>query len=237
MKQPSKYKQLQEMAIYFSQGSLRLSFEVSEENNHLLSKSVQNYLELPIEAQLMVKMSHSITGILKPKRGQHDGFVFQMSHGTQQIKKYEPEKYRNERSTPLRLRARTIVKLAKADPVPNERARIRELYRTYPFFLLKEEPINLRMKNFYFQHCDENIETIKIYRASNPGNLSPETDTLYTEQSYYAKKSVSFQYEGREEEYYYAINTGTDEMSNLLNFVWRDSLAELSPTAQKGKEW
>jgi len=161
------------------------------------------------------------------KRGKYRGFVFQMSHGVQQIKKYEPEKYRNDRNTPLRLRTRTIVHLASLDPVPNLQTKVKELFRSYPYYLLKTEPVNLRMKNFYFDYSVMPGRMLKIYQALDPENPDPESDILHAEEEYSPKKTVLFEYRGEEEQYFYALNTRNGRLSGLLKFVWGNSIPEI----------
>jgi len=161
------------------------------------------------------------------KRGKYRGFVFQMSHGVQQIKKYEPEKYRNDRNTPLRLRTRTIVHLASLDPVPNLQTKGKELFRSYPYYLLKTEPVKLRMKNFYFDPEVLPGRVLRIYKAEDPENPDPESDILYAEEEYSPKKTIRFEYGEEDIQQFYAMNTGNGRVSGLLKFIWAESIPGL----------
>ena len=223
MKKKSRLKELEELISYEGQGLLNLSIELDDYMNHLMSKSLQRYFQLPIEAQLSIRMSKSISGKAPFKEGRSGPVVFQMSHGTQQIKRYEPEKYKNDRNTPLRVRTRTIVRLASCTPVVDLKSKLREMFKTYPYYLLKAEPINLRLKNFYFEEEPEHGILIRIYKATDPDNPNPETDNLYTEKDYSPKKTVKFQFTDDSEQYYYAVNTRNGRVSNVLRFVWGES--------------
>jgi len=187
---------------------------------HLVNKTIKNYLEAPEEVRRLVRMTKTVQG----RYGKQ--YVFQLSHGTQQIKLYEPEKYRNDHNTPLRKRVRKIIRLAWEDPVPNITERLRHLFRHYPYHLLQSEPVELRLQNFYFDLKPASGDFCKIYRALDPENPNPSSDQLYHEVEYTPKKKVLFQYEGREEEHYYALNDSTGELSNLLHFLWLEKLPE-----------
>jgi hypothetical protein len=147
-----------------------------------------------------------------------------MSHGTQQIKLYEPEKYRNEVNTPLRKRTRNIISMAYTDPGPDRHERIRELFRTYPYFLLKSEPVKLRLRNFYFSPLIMEGEPLAIYKTTSGSDPDPESDELYTRIEYKEKRTVDFSFQSDEEEWYYALNERNNRRSNLLHFIWGDQI-------------
>jgi len=154
-----------------------------------------------------------------------------MSHGTQQIKEYNPESYKtNSENTPLRKRARLIMQEAMQHPQEGRKELIRELYRNTPYRLKQDEPVNLRMKNFYFDRETIKDDELIVYRAVDPNNPNPVTDTIITEKKYSPKREIQFEYEGRVEEYYYAVNTRTGELSNLLHFIWE---AEFDPVIKR----
>jgi len=184
---------------------------------HLHNKTIKHYLEAPESVQRLVRMTDSI-------QGRYGKYVFQLSRGTQQIKLYEPHKYKNDRNTPLRIRTRKIVKLAWQNPEPNIDERLRYLFRNYPYYLLKSEPVKLRMKNFYFDRAVRDNDLIRIYRANDPQNPDPDTDHLYVEKKYAPKKEILFQYEDRDEEYYYVVNQRNGDISNVLRFVWQEEI-------------
>jgi hypothetical protein len=227
MKKPTPLKQLEEYVDFIGKGLVKLNIKVDHDMIHLLSKTMQHYFELPIMVQLLVKMSNSMSGKMVIKRGKYRGFVFQMSHGVQQIKKYEPEKYRNDRNTPLRLRTRTIVHLASLDPVPNLQTKGKELFRSYPYYLLKTEPVKLRMKNFYFDPEVLPGRVLRIYKAEDPENPDPESDILYAEEEYSPKKTIRFEYGEEDIQQFYAMNTGNGRVSGLLKFIWAESIPGL----------
>ncbi len=191
--------------------------------NHLLrllKKTLGHYFSQPLEFQILVRQNKKMQGRCKD-------YVFQMSHGTQQIKLYEPKKYKNDSGTPLRNRSRLIMKLATENgPAPKEK--LNELFRNYPYHLLKSEAINLRMKNFYFDVKRVRVgDIIEIYRLRDeePGQQGlcspdPDKDIFYTEQDFAAKKTIHFEYEGRDEEHYYGVNKRSGEISNLLHYIW-----------------
>jgi hypothetical protein len=215
------HKRLERVVEYYGKGTLKLSFKVDKDLVHLMSKSMQNYFELPIEAQRLVRMSNSISGKMMLPTEKNKGFVFQMSHGVQQIKEYDPDKYKNNAAlTPLRARARTIARLAKEDPVPDEKTKMRELYRDYPYHLSKSIEINLSLKNFYFDEEVNPGTLLKIYKTAEPDNPNPETDELYAEKEFANRAKVHFEFSGCEEEYYYAVDTKRSRQSNLLKFIW-----------------
>jgi hypothetical protein len=221
MKDPIDLEALQTIVDYFGDGFLKLYVKIPKPIEHLASKTIQNYLNLPLSAQLSVYMSYEVKGKLNAKKGSKDGFVFQMAKANiQQIKKYNPEIFHNEKNTPLRTRARTIVRLASIEPQEKRKEKIRELYHSYPYFLLKSEPIKLRLKNFYFDKYLNIGDVLKIYRSDDYENPNPETDSLYSEKEYSPNKTVSFKYEGRNEEYYYAVNQQNGDRSEVLRFVW-----------------
>lgn len=227
MKKPTPLKQLEEYVDFIGKGLVKLNIKVDNNMKHLLSKTMQHYFELPIMVQLIVQMSNTMAGKMLIKKGKYRGFVFQMSHGVQQIKKYEPEKYRNDRNTPLRLRSRTIVHLASLDPVPNLNSKVKELFRSYPYYLLKTEPVNLRMKNFYFESDILPGRVLRIHKAEDPANPNPGSDILYAEEEYSPKKTIRFEYGGEEIQHFYAMNTRNGRLSGLLKFIWAESIPGL----------
>ncbi|MFA5498785.1 MAG: hypothetical protein WC327_04480 [Candidatus Cloacimonadia bacterium] len=144
-----------------------------------------------------------------------------MSNGTQQIKEYNPESYKtNSENTPLRKRARLIMQEAMQYPQEGRKELIRELYRNTPYRLKQDEPVNLRMKIFYFEKETIKDDLLIVYCAVDSNNPNPETDTIITENKYGPKKEIKFAFEDRIEEYYYAVNERTGEGSNLLHFIW-----------------
>ncbi len=179
----------------------------------LVKKTLRHYLMAKPSVQRNVNRSIWIKG----RYGKD--YVFQMSHGTQQIKRYEPNKYKNKVNTPLRIRARTIMKLASEEPTPSLKEKIRELYRTYPFYLDKNIPINLRLKNFYFEGMVYPDDNIRIHKMT--GSIpNPETDELYWEGEYMPKKTVEFSYSETDKEEYYAVNLKSGEICNVVRMEW-----------------
>ncbi|MFA5499306.1 MAG: hypothetical protein WC327_07170 [Candidatus Cloacimonadia bacterium] len=221
MSKQSLISQLRDELEFRSGGKLQVNLPVKNELKHLATNTIHNYLQLPLGVQLAVQWSYSIQGKYGTKVGQKGGYVFQMSHGTQQIKEYNPESYKtNSENTPLRKRARLIMQEAMQHPQEGRKELIRELYRNTPYHLKQDEAINLRMKNFYFDREVVKDDELIIYRAVDPNNLNPSTDTIITEKKYGPKREIVFAYEGRAEEYYYAVNRRTGEMSNTLHFIW-----------------
>lgn len=180
----------------------------------LVSPSVRHYVNSRKSFQRLIDVSVCL-------RGRLGDYVFQRSHGTQQIKSYEPHKYHNEVNTPLRLRVRTIIRLASEDPLPTKAEKIRILLRSYPFYLKKDKPVNLRLLNFYFPK-DVSGKSIAIYRKREGGEADPGLDELYKVIMYERKKTLKFIFRYEEEEWYYAVVSSTGEMSNLLFFHWAD---------------
>ncbi len=111
------------------------------------------------------------------------------------------------------------MRLANEDPTPSLKEKIRELYRTSRFFLDKEEPINLRLKNFYFKDNIRSTDSLKIYKMIET-EPEPETDQVYWEGKYMPKKTVEFSYNSAVEEKYYAVDQRTGKVSNCLSFIW-----------------
>ncbi len=197
----------------------------------LLTKTLLHFIQSKENVQRFVNMTNWIKG----RYG--DRYVFQTSHGTQQMKRYEPKKYKNDVNTPLRIRARNIMHLAVENPYPSIKEKLRELYRTYPFNLLKDKGETIQLKNFYFVKRTRDKDEIKIYKVAQElvgleglsNNcpslyhfLSPEDDELYWEGNYKNNKGVDFAYSGEEEEWYYAVNVRNNDMSNVLRFIWQD---------------
>ncbi len=185
---------------------------------HLMNKTITTYLQAPEKVQRFVNRTNSIQG----RYG--DKYVFQLSHGTQQMKRYEPHKYRNNRNSPLRQRVRSIMALAWENPEPNITERLQELHRNYPYYLLRAEPVSLRMKNFYFDTHIRIGESIRIYQAVDPEHPNPEVDILYSEANYAPKREILFEYAGEDEQHYYGIKARNGEISNVLHFVWLDEI-------------
>jgi hypothetical protein len=194
---------------------------IPEQFEHLVSKTVKNYLDAPEDVQNLVRISERI-------RGRYEKYVFQLSHGTQQMKHYEPHKYKNSRNTPLRTRVRLIMKISKSAPGLDAQKNLLHLYRNYPYCLLKSEPVNLRMKNFYFE--DKNVrenDIIAVYRVSKFNNPNRNNDEVYAIRGYSMKKTIRFKYEGRGEEMYYAVNESIGSISNVLHFQWKDEIPQI----------
>jgi hypothetical protein len=233
MSKKSKIQELADDLSYRSAGHILSNYLIKPELKHLLSKTIQNYLELPLAVQMAVRLSYDIRGTFGTKVGKKGGFVFQMSHGTQQIKKYDPKSYaKNSENTPLRKRSRLIMQAASQYPLAERKDKVRELYKTMPYTLSQKEPIKLRMKNFYFDRGVLTDDKFIIYRAIDPNNSNPETDTLIVEKKYGPKREILFEFEGRVEEYYYAVNTKTGKRSSLLYFIWE---GDFDPVIEKKK--
>jgi hypothetical protein len=220
MKYDELLKIYNEEIISLTGGAYRVSPATPKELEHLVPQSLKNFWDLPPNMQRIFRIASLI-------QGKVGNFVFQSSHGSQQIKLYEPEKYKNNRNTPLRIRARTIVHLASKEPVENRKNKIRELYRTFPFYLPKNEPVKLRVKNFYFSKELREGDSLRIYRASAPPSQDPELDKLHLEVSYSPGKSILFHYEEEKEQYFYALNLRNNSCSNLLHFSWQDDIKPL----------
>ncbi len=186
----------------------------------LLTPTLKNYLKADDDHQNLVIMTKWLTG-------KTEKFVFQMSNGSQQIKLYEPERYKNNILTPLRFRSRMIVHLAAQYPHPLLNDKVKELHRTYPYYLLNQEPVNLRLLNFHFERIIKEDNEIKIYRQISDGGPDQETDILIKTITYKPKKSVKFVYEGQDQQHYYAVNTRNGELLNILHFIWQDELPEI----------
>ncbi len=152
--------------------------------------------------------------------GKCGSYIFQSSHGGRQVKLYEPHKYRNHVNTPLRKRTRDIWKFAYSNPYPTLNDRIRELYRTYPFYLLKSEPINLKLKNFYFDEEPAPGTPLKIYSLSGE-QPDPDGDELYAEIEYLQERKIYFEFRCSESEKFYGLNCRNGALSNVLHFYWK----------------
>ena len=209
--------QIKEELDKLTGGSYKVTAEIPKEFEHLIPGTVRNFWQLPGNLQRLFRLARLV-------QGRAGNFVFQSSHGTQQIKLYEPEKYGNDRNTPLRIRSRTIVHLAAQEPPEKRKDKIRELYRIYPYHLLKDEPINLRLKNFYFERSIMEGDLIRILQASDPDNPNPATDDFYTEKEYFQRRTIEFAYQGDDEQHFYALNTRNNGLSNVLHFIWQDNL-------------
>ncbi|MFA5498018.1 MAG: hypothetical protein WC327_00500 [Candidatus Cloacimonadia bacterium] len=237
MSKKSKIQELADDLSYRSAGSVLSIYQIKPELRHLASKTIQNYLELPLSVQMAVKLSYEISGTFGTKVGKKGGFVFQMSHGTQQIKKYDPKTYRkNSENTPLRKRSRLIMQQASQFPLAERKDKVRELYKTMPYNLSQTDPVKLRMKNFYFDKETIKDDKLMIYRAVDPNSPNPETDLFIAEKKYGPKREVNFAFEGREEEYYYAVNGRTGEMSNTLHFIWESEFDPVIVSIKRGNQ-
>ena len=150
-----------------------------------------------------------------------DKYVFQMSHGSQQVKLYEKAKYRNDNNTPLRVRARTIMRLAREDPLPNLKAKLREFYMTYPYYLSRERKERLKITNFYFERSVLPGSLLKVYKVVGE-EPDPEVDTLYDEFPYDKNKKVLLEYTGDEEERLYAYDVDRERRSRVIKVYWGD---------------
>jgi len=142
-----------------------------------------------------------------------------MSNGGQQVKLYNKELYRNDNNTPLRIRARTIMMLAMEDPQPVLPEKLRELYRTYPYYLWKEKSELLPLKNFYFDKYIPEGTILRVFRMSG-SEPDPESDQLCEEFASTGKKRILLEYSGEEEEKYYALNLQTGRLSSILHVYW-----------------
>ena len=151
--------------------------------------------------------------------GRCGNYIFQNSHGGRQVKLYDPKIYKNEVNTPLRKRTRDIWRLAYENPVPTLHERMRELYRTYPFYLYKNEPVKLKLKNFYFERELSPGRLIRLYRVLGEEPI-PGNDFLYTELEFNPDKKVEFHYSKEEAEQFYALDVKTGQQSNVLQFYW-----------------
>ncbi len=191
----------------------------------LLTPTLRNYIKADDDHQNLVIMTKWLTG--KSKK-----FVFQMSNGSQQIKLYEPEKYKNNILTPLRFRSRMIVHLAGQYPHHLLNEKVKELHRTYPYYLLKQEPVNLRLLNFHFEKPVREGDELKIYQMVSGEEPDPETDIMIKTVAYKPKKSVKFEYEGQDEQHYYGVNTRNGEISNILHFIWQEELPQIPKSAK-----
>ncbi|MFA5498524.1 MAG: hypothetical protein WC327_03155 [Candidatus Cloacimonadia bacterium] len=237
MSKQSLISRLRDELEFRSGGKLQVNLPVKNELKHLATNTIHNYLQLPLGVQLAVQWSYSLQGKYGAKVGQKGGYVFQMSHGTQQIKEYNPESYKtNSENTPLRKRARLIMQEAMQHPQEGRKELIRELYRKTPYRLKQDEPVNLRMKNFYFDRETIKDDELIMYHAADPNNPNPETDTVITEKKYGPKREIKFEYEGRVEEHYYAVNRRTRELSNTLHFIWEVEFDPVIKRREKQEE-
>ena len=152
-------------------------------------------------------------------RGRCGRYLFQMSNGGQQVKLYDKRIYRNEVNTPLRIRTRTIMRMALAEPEPTLQEKLNLLYRTYPYHLLKNRPEKIRVTNFYFQKPLSPGQMLNIYKMSGP-EPDPDNDTLLKQLAYDPKKSIRIEFTGIEEELFYAHSPAKNEFSNTLRVIW-----------------
>ena len=191
----------------------------------IIPKSLWHYWGMTKSSQRVLQRAHLI-------RGRYGMYVFQSSHGRQQIKLYQPWIYKNEVNTPLRIRSRKIMQLASQEPQELRNKKVRELYRSFPYQLLKSEPVKLRMKNFYLDKSVMKGDMISVYRAIDGENPHPESDPLYCRKEYGEKRTVKFAYEEDEEQHYYAVNERNGGMSNVLHFMWKEKI-EFTPKSDK----
>ena len=194
-----------------------------------LRPSLLNYFESDLDHQRVARMTSKL-------RGKTDKYVFQMSHGSQQIKHYEPHKYKNHNNTPLRIRTRMIIHLAHQEPCEDIKERIRELHISYPYYLLKTEPINLRMLNYRFEEVAKDKDPIDIYLMVTGNKPNPETDELIYSVQFKPKKSLKFEYSGQDEQQFYAVNKRSKSLSQVLNFIWQDELQQIPEKIQSEKQ-
>lgn len=205
---------------------LKQRFELTEDPEipvsigHLVNQTLKNYFSADFEHQRVSKMALQL-------RGKTDKLVFQMSNGSQQIKLYEPQKYKNHLNTPLRIRSRTILQLANNSSCPDVKERIRELHRTYPYYLLKEKPEDLKLLNFRFDRVVRKNDPCSIFRIAHGSEPHPDSDSLVMTVNYHPQKTVNFRYEEMEEQYFYAVNTRNNNRSNILRFIWCDELQQI----------
>jgi hypothetical protein len=186
----------------------------------LLSPTVKNYFAADFEHQRLARMTIRL-------RGKTDKYVFQISNGSQQIKLYEPHKYKNDVYTPLRLRTRMIMHLAYHTPCSDVKEKIRELHCTYPYYLLKDKPVHLRLLNFRFEPEAITGDELDLYEKRAAGEPDPETDRLLCTLVYRRKKSIEFVYQDQDEQFFYALNRRNGKLSNLLHFIWQDELQQI----------
>lgn len=225
-----KLEELNEEVLKLTNGLFSVMPSVPTALYPIIPQSLWNYWGMPKPFQRTQYRASLL-------QGRFGWFVCQSSHGTQQIKLYQPWKYKNEVNTPLRIRARRIMQLASQEPKEIRKEKVRELYRTMPYQLLKNEGIKLRMKNFYFDRTPLNGDKIKIYRAVDPGNIDPQTDPLYDEKPYKDKNTISFVYDSGDEEYFYAVNARNNQVSELLHFIWADEIEFKPKTVRKPDKW
>lgn len=185
-----------------------------------LSQSVKHYFDSDIDHQRLARLTTSL-------RGKTDRYVFQMSNGSQQIKLYEPHKYKNDKTTPLRLRSRMIMNLAHQTPSADVKKKVQELHKTYPYHLLQDQPVNLRLLNFRFDREPLQTDVLDIYKTTSAGEPDPENDTLIDTVVYKPKKSRKFEFDGEEEQFFYAVNTRNNSVSNVLHFLWQTELPQI----------
>ena len=127
--------------------------------------------------------------------------------------------------------------MASQEPVELRKDKMRELYRTYPYHLLKSEAINLKLKNFYFKGKVGEGDELIIYKAGNPEKPNPESDILVMSVFYKKNRTVSFQFDETEEEHYYAVNSRNGEMSNMLHFIWQEEIEFEVKEDKRANKW
>lgn len=170
------------------------------------------FWRLPDTFIRLLNMTNRVSGSTKR-------YTFQMSHGGQQVKLYEKEKYKNHINTPLRQRARTIMRLAMEDPHPTLQEKLRQLYREYPYHLKKERKENLKFSNFYFGFYIPEGTLMRLYQQRES---FPQLDHDYIIMEFPYKKgmTIPLEYKGYDEEKFYATVRRTVQMSNVLQVFW-----------------
>ena len=205
---------------------LKQELELAEDPNmprsisRQLPESVRNYFGSDMDHQRLTRLTNRL-------RGKTDKYVYQMSNGSQQIKLYEPHKYKNNIMTPLRLRTRMIMHIAYQTPCPDVRKKIQELHYTYPYYLLQDQPVNLRLRNFRFEKVAMEDDVLDIYKKTSAGEPDPPNDIFIDTLINKPKETRKFEFTGEEEEFFYAVNIRNKGISNLLHFVWQTELPQI----------
>mgnify|MGYP001150786795 CR=1 FL=1 len=174
MKYDIELEEINKAIIKKTNGAFQIMPSIPSSLLPLVPKTVLNFWTMPKNLQRLQQMCEIVKGRVGP-------YIYQSSHGGQQIKFYQPWIYNNERNTPLRIRARKIMQLAAQEPVEKRKDKVRELYKSLPYNLLKNEPVKLRMKNFYFDKSVAKGDSIKIFLAVclTCSSASPGSCDLY----------------------------------------------------------
>jgi hypothetical protein len=194
--------------------------EIPESIRKQVHPTLKNYFDADLDHQIVAKMTKSL-------QGKTEKYVFQMSNGSQQIKLYEPHKYKNRNNSPLRVRARMIMHLANQEPCDSIEEKIRELYKTYPYYLLKSEPVNLRLRNFRFAKEVREGDPLDVFLMTSETEPDPETDELVCSVTYKPKRSLKFEFSGQSEQRFYSVNRRNNSYSNILDFIWKEELEQI----------